>query len=92
MVLLAPDEEIGPDLLPEEVRRSRAPAGEFEIPEGFSYQRAVEDFERSLIRRALARSEGVQRRAADLLGMKPTTLNERMKRLGMRSAASAARR
>jgi two-component system response regulator PilR (NtrC family) len=92
MVLLAPDEEIGPDLLPEEVRRSKIPSREFEIPEGFSYQRAVEDFERSLIRRALARSEGVQRRAAELLGMKPTTLNERMKRLGMRSAASTARR
>ena len=35
-------------------------------------------------RSALDDASGVQRRAAELLGMKPTTLNERMKRLGFR--------
>jgi two-component system response regulator PilR (NtrC family) len=92
IVLLAPDEEIGPDLLPEEVRRTPAGVGQPDIPEGFSFQQAVEEFERSLIRRALERSDGVQRRAAELLGMKPTTLNERMKRLGIRSPGAPARR
>ncbi len=43
----------------------------------------VADFERYLIREALAASAGVQRRAAARLGILPTTLHEKMKRLGL---------
>jgi DNA-binding NtrC family response regulator len=50
----------------------------------------VEDYERRLIEEALGRSAGNQRRAAATLGVLPTTLNEKIKRLGLRSGAQAA--
>ena len=40
----------------------------------------VQNFEASLIRAALIRAKGVQRKAADLLGVKVTTLNVKIKR------------
>ncbi len=84
-VLLATSDELGPEQLPEEMLNPRAleftaPA----LPEGMSYTQAVEEYERALIRWALDQESGVQRRAAERLGVKPTTLNERIKRLGMR--------
>jgi DNA-binding NtrC family response regulator len=44
----------------------------------------VEDYERRLILEALERAGGNQRRAAVELGCLPTTLNEKMRRLGLR--------
>ena len=43
----------------------------------------VQRYEADLIRCALTRTGGRQRRAAALLGIKPTTLHEKMKRYGM---------
>jgi DNA-binding NtrC family response regulator len=43
----------------------------------------VQQFEADLIRCALMRTGGRQRRAAALLGVKPTTLHAKMKRYGM---------
>ena len=43
----------------------------------------LEAFEASLIREALIRTNGNQRDAARLLRIKPTTLNAKMKRLGI---------
>ena len=40
----------------------------------------VQNFESSLIRSALIRAKGVQRKAAELLGVKVTTLNVKIKR------------
>ena len=40
-------------------------------------------YERQLIQSALATSSGNQRRAAAALGLLPTTLHEKMKRLGL---------
>jgi DNA-binding NtrC family response regulator len=45
----------------------------------------VEEYERRLILAALARARGNQRRAAAELGCLPTTLNEKMRRLGLRA-------
>jgi transcriptional regulator with GAF, ATPase, and Fis domain len=45
----------------------------------------VEAYERRLIIEALVRAHGNQRRAAVELGCLPTTLNEKMRRLGLRS-------
>lgn len=45
----------------------------------------VDDYERRLILAALARCRGNQRRAAAELGCLPTTLNEKMRRLGLRA-------
>jgi DNA-binding NtrC family response regulator len=50
-----------------------------------SLKRLVEDYERRLILDALARARGNQRRAAAELGCLPTTLNEKMRRLGLRA-------
>ena len=51
----------------------------------------VKEFERQLIEEALAATAGNQRRAAASLGLLPTTLHEKMKRLGLlRRPLSAA--
>ena len=43
----------------------------------------LDAYERQLIGEALAASNGNQRRAAAALGLLPTTLHEKMKRLGL---------
>ena len=48
-----------------------------------SLRERVEIFERRLIEEALAASGGNQRRAAAALGVLPTTLHEKMRRLGL---------
>ena len=68
--------------LPDAVRRSVPRPAAF--PEGgLSFKDAVGAYERSLLAAALARASGVQKKAAELLGLKPTTLNEMLKRHGM---------
>ncbi|GMV21006.1 MAG: sigma-54-dependent transcriptional regulator [Vicinamibacterales bacterium] len=49
--------------------------------DGVDFDALVTGFERHLLQRALARSEGNKRRAADLLRIKRTTLIEKLKRL-----------
>ncbi|HEU5458971.1 MAG TPA: helix-turn-helix domain-containing protein [Pyrinomonadaceae bacterium] len=50
-------------------------------------QEEVQRYESELIRNALQRTGGNQRRAAKLLGVKVTTLNCKIKRLGIQLAA-----
>ena len=50
----------------------------------------VDDYERELILKALAESGGHQRRAARALGVLPTTLNEKMRRLNLRPAGAGS--
>ena len=50
-----------------------------------SLKQLLEDYERRLILAALERARGNQRRAAAELGCLPTTLNEKMRRLGLRA-------
>jgi len=50
-----------------------------------SLKRLVESFEKRLILEALDRARGNQRRAAADLGLLPTTLNEKMRRHGLRA-------
>ena len=49
-------------------------------------QEEVQRYETELIREALQRTHGNQRRAAKLLGVKVTTLNCKIKRLGINPA------
>ena len=49
----------------------------------FGLQEEVQRYESELIRNALQRTRGNQRRAAKLLGVKVTTLNCKIKRLGI---------
>jgi DNA-binding NtrC family response regulator len=70
------------DQLPDTVRRS-VPRAAALPAEGLSFKDAVAAYERALLSAALHRASGVQKRAAELLGLKPTTLNEMLKRHGM---------
>ncbi len=49
-----------------------------------SFEDAVQNFEISLIRNALVHSNGSQTKASELLGIKLTTLNQKIKRYGIR--------
>jgi DNA-binding NtrC family response regulator len=70
--------------LPDEVRESGPILSPTEIvfpDHGIEMDRLVSDFEHTLIRRALERTGGNKRLAADLLHVKRTTLIEKLKRL-----------
>jgi DNA-binding NtrC family response regulator len=56
-----------------------APAGS----ESLDLRERTQAFEKKLILTALKRTKGVQNKAAKLLGVKATTLNEKIKRLGI---------
>lgn len=49
----------------------------------FDLSQSVREFEIKLIRTALMRTGGNQRRAAAMLGVKPTTLNSKIKHYGI---------
>ena len=58
--------------------------GAVSLPEeGINIREALEDLESKLTVDALRRSSGNKARAAQLLGLKRTTLIERLKRLGL---------
>lgn len=59
-------------------------------PEGMDYQRALEDFEVGLLTQALTQVRGNKTAAADLLGLKRTTLAAKMKALEARFPLIAA--
>ena len=90
-VVLSTTERIGLDLLPDYVRfpvnRDR-PAMTVPV-EGISLKDAVSNYERNMILQSLELANGVQKRAAELLQLKPSTLNEMMKRLGIHWRSSA---
>jgi len=81
-VVLGSGAHIGPDLIPEHVRA--APV--FHIPrfvvppEGISFKDVITNVEKRLIESTLEVAGGVQKKAAALLKIKPTTLNEMIKR------------
>ncbi len=95
-VVLGSGSRIGPDLIPEHVRS--APA--FHIPkfvvppEGISFKDVITNVERRLIESTLEAAGGVQKKAAELLRIKPTTLNEMIKRheIGTRTEEGECRR
>src|SRR3954464_14525048 len=85
-VVLTSGPRIGVDLVPDHVRR--APSfhmPQFALPaEGISFKDVITDFEKKLIESTLEAAGGVQKRAAELLHIKPTTLNEMIKRYDIR--------
>jgi DNA-binding NtrC family response regulator len=84
--VLCQGRRIGPDLIPEQVRRSP----NYQTPhivmpvEGVSLKEVTAAYERQWIESALETAGGVQKRAAELLRIKPTTLNEMIKRYDIR--------
>ncbi|MGE3277583.1 MAG: sigma-54-dependent transcriptional regulator [Vicinamibacterales bacterium] len=85
-VVLSPGQRIGTELIPENVRRSPS----YQTPqvvmpaEGVSLKEVTAAYERQWIESALEAAGGVQKRAAELLHIKPTTLNEMIKRYDIR--------
>ena len=81
-VVLTSGPRIGVELIPDHVRK----APDFQVPqfvvppEGISFKDVTADFEKRLIESTLEAAGGVQKRAAELLHIKPTTLNEMIKR------------
>ena len=74
-------------LISEGAPQAREPASGAERPDApaqMSFYEEVRRFEIGLITRALQRAHGKQRAAARLLGLKPTTLNAKMKQYQMR--------
>jgi transcriptional regulator with GAF, ATPase, and Fis domain len=58
------------------------------VPEGnLPFKDKVDHYRKVLIMDALQKAEGVQKEAAKLLRIKPTTLNEMMKRYNIRYPA-----
>jgi len=91
-VVLSSGAVLDVELLPSAVRQptvTAAPQASFP-PEGLSFKEAVSEYERQLIVKALQSSGGVQKRAAELLQVKPTTLHEMMKRLNVSAEAAVS--
>ena len=91
-VVLSTGEVLTEQLLPASVRQrgESSPANGGLLPpmlptNGISFKDAVSQYERQIIIRALQSCGGVQKRAAELLQVKPTTLHEMMKRLNISS-------
>ncbi|MAG71985.1 MAG: Fis family transcriptional regulator [Acidobacteria bacterium] len=81
-VVLSSSPRIDTALIPDHVRATQT----FQMPrvvvpaEGISFKEVIANSERQLIESALHEAGGVQKRAAELLRVKPTTLNEMIKR------------
>jgi transcriptional regulator with GAF, ATPase, and Fis domain len=69
------------ELLAESRRPPATP--EFDVGRGIDFYDEVSRFESNLIRRALEQTGGNQKRAADLLGIKKTTINAMIRRYGI---------
>jgi two-component system response regulator PilR (NtrC family) len=61
----------------------RAAAGAETVEGDLNLKEQTLSFQKRLIETTLRRSKGVQKNAASMLGVKPTTLNEMIKRLGI---------
>ncbi len=90
-VVLCTTDRIGADLMPEYLRypvSTEQPA--MVVPtDGISLKDAVSRYERTMILQSLELANGVQKKAAELLQLKPSTLNEMMKRLGIHARSNA---
>ncbi len=84
-VVLSSGESLDVDLLPKSLRQPMQPTVQVAAPNsnGLSLKDAVANYERQLIVKALQAAGGVQKRAAEMLRVKPTTLHEMMKRLNV---------
>jgi DNA-binding NtrC family response regulator len=89
-VVLSSGEAIDQSLVPDYVKSTRRfQVPQFVVPpEGIAFRDVINDFEKRLIESTLDAAGGVQKRAAELLHIKPTTLNEMIKRHDIRPRKS----
>jgi DNA-binding NtrC family response regulator len=85
-VVLCGDREIDVDLIPDHVGADASyEAPELQVPpEGIHFREVIIGHERRYIEAALEAAGGVQKKAAELLHIKATTLNEMIKRYEIR--------
>jgi two-component system response regulator PilR (NtrC family) len=85
-VVLCADREIGVDLIPDQVSANpRIEVEDLSIPpEGIHFREVIVGHERRYIEAALEAAGGVQKRAAELLHIKATTLNVMIRRYDIR--------
>ena len=86
-VVLTPADDIDVSLLPDAVRSRTSRASVASVPpleDGVTLREYISEVERQLLLETLDRVGGIQKRAAEVLGLKPTTLNEMLKRHGIR--------
>ncbi len=81
-VVLSRSEILDESLFPDSLHPTER-AGVLAPGEDLPFYDKVLSFERSLVLDALAKAGGVQKKAAQSLGIKPTTLNEMIKRFGI---------
>jgi len=85
-VVLCSGREVDVSLLPAELQYAppppqHGPGAVAALPAGLTLHDAVDRYERQIIEVTLRQTRGVQKKAAEILGLKPTTLNEKIKRL-----------
>jgi len=85
-VVLARDGTITKEVLPPSLnKKTTSFGGNFlDIDGDFNFHEQIQAFEKALLVKALERSEGVQKKAASILGLKTTTLSEMLKRHKLR--------
>ncbi len=89
VVLAPPSGDIGGELIREYIEPMTFDPSRPSItvpPEGLPMKDVVQEFQKQLIVDALRKTGWVQKEAAKLLGVKPTTLNEMIKRHGIRES------
>jgi DNA-binding NtrC family response regulator len=92
-VVLCTGDRIGTELLPDYLRYPTYTGDQpaMIVPaDGLSLKDAVSRYERVMILQSLELAGGVQKKAAELLQLKPSTLNEMMKRLGIHAKSNAS--
>jgi two-component system, NtrC family, response regulator PilR len=82
-VVLAKSPVISRDTLPPFFLKDDGPADDVPESEGgtLDFKERTRFYQKKIIQTALRRTKGVQKKAAQMLGIKPTTLNEMIKRL-----------
>ncbi|WP_258359979.1 sigma 54-interacting transcriptional regulator [Moorella sulfitireducens] len=76
--------------LPRQFRNLATGASGWAFTRGMSFKEAVTAYETNLILQALEESQWVQARAAEILGLKRSTLNEMIKRFKLRPASKGS--
>lgn len=84
-VVLAKGEEIIEELIPEYIIGNKTANSDKERNEQeMNFYKKVKKYKIDLIKAALQKNNGIQKKTAKMLGIKPTTLNEMIKRYGIK--------
>jgi len=86
-VALEPADIILPETLPDYMRSSEIQElGTSEVqvtPDGLDFEKAVENFERSIVLKAIEKADGVQKKAAEILKISPRSLRYLLQKYGI---------